>query len=666
MRYPRVSTVVIALAFLFVGNHQAKPLPDQEALFYAPDPADPALVAASGLKLQHNRYVPKFTLEQITQLRTLGQFSISPDGTKVAYTLVGYYFGWPVIPRFGEDDNVRVVWLETGEIRRMTSGGVAKTKPRFSPSGDRIAFERDGDIWVVEVATGAARRVTVHLEDDRDAAWSPDGKKLAFVSIRGGKTDLWVVSAAGERHGLVRLTDDAVNKKDPQWSPDGRTIVFSGRHPDDHLYASGIFSVPSAGGPVTRLTPVDAATNLSPRWSPAGRRLAFLSDRSGYVHVWTMTLEGKEMREFDTGPYDSFSPHFVVQPVWDHDGRRILLSVNRHGSFDLVVIDVATGQVRTVGTGGGQYHEVGWRRDGSVVYAYENAWSPRDLFVKAAGAAQARQLTFSSHAAFRKEHFAEVRRVSVRSFDGLELGGFLLTPGGLRPGQRLPAILNLHPNSYGQFYDHWNPFAHYLVQSGYVILMGDQRGSAGYGRAFRETSIGAWGTKTLQDVKAMAAFLKSQPFVDPERVGVMGLSQGGWLSLLALTKEPDLFRAGIDLMGPADRRSPFINHKLLPRGWMEFHIGAGVTEQEDPELYRRVSPVAWVEHLRAPLLIIHSDRDPDVAPGMTYNLVDELERQHKAHEVMIYPGEGHGLADPAHQLDSYRRILSFLDRHLKP
>ena len=77
MRYPRVSTVVIALAFLFVGNHQAKPLPDQEALFYAPDPADPALVAASGLKLQHNRYVPKFTLEQITQLRTLGQFSIS-------------------------------------------------------------------------------------------------------------------------------------------------------------------------------------------------------------------------------------------------------------------------------------------------------------------------------------------------------------------------------------------------------------------------------------------------------------------------------------------------------------------------------------------------------------------------------------------------------------
>ena len=110
----------------------------------------------------------------------------------------------------------------------------------------------------------------------------------------------------------------------------------------------------------------------------------------------------------------------------------------------------------------------------------------------------------------------------------------------------------------------------------------------------------------------------------------------------------------------------FQKGRVLAQDGMEFHIGAGVTEQEDPELYKRVSPVAWVEHLRAPLLIIHSDRDLDVAPGMTCNLVDELERQHKAHEVVIYPGEGHGLADPAHQLDSYRRILFFLDRHLKP
>ena len=607
---------------------------------------------------EHARFRPRFTLEQIAQTRTLGQFAISPDGRKAAYTLAGYYFGFAVTPRFGEENNIRMVWLDTGEIRQITTGAEPKTNPRFSPSGDRIAFEAGDDIWVVEVATGAVKRVTTELASDRDATWSPDGKRLAFISNRGGRTDLWVASVEGERHELVRLTSDAAREVDPQWSPDGHTIAFSAGLPDEHYYASGIFTVPYTGGPISLLTPTDAATNFAPRWSPDGRRLAFLSDRSGYVHVWSMTPNGSEMREFNTGPYDSVSPHFQVQPIWSQDGRRILISINREGSFDLVTLDVASARVETVASGGGQHHEVGWGHGGALVYSHENAWSPPDLYIRAPGATQARQLTFSSHAAFRQEHFANVRRVSFPSFDGLEIHGFLLTPTGMESNERLPAIVNLHPNSYGQFYDHWGPFFHYLVQSGYVMLMADQRGSSGYGRAFREAAIGAWGTKTFEDVKAMAAFIKSQPFVDPDRVGAMGLSLGGFHTLLALTKTPDLFAAGIDLMGPTDRRAPFLNRNR------RLHIGA--PSEERPDLYDRVSPITSVADLRAPLLLIHSDRDRNVAPGQTYDFVDELERHHKVYDLVIYPDEAHGLADPAHKLDSYRRIVSFFDRHLKP
>src|ERR1017187_5938929 len=101
-----------------------------------------------------------FTLEQLVQTRTLGQFAISPDGTMVAYTVAGYYLGFPLIPRFGEDNNIRVVSLETGEITQVTSGPVPKTYPVFSPSGDRIVFESENDIWVVDISTGATRRLT--------------------------------------------------------------------------------------------------------------------------------------------------------------------------------------------------------------------------------------------------------------------------------------------------------------------------------------------------------------------------------------------------------------------------------------------------------------------------------------------------------------------------
>jgi dipeptidyl-peptidase-4 len=217
-------------------------------------------------------------------------------------------------------------------------------------------------------------------------------------------------------------------------------------------------------------------------------------------------------------------------------------------------------------------------------------------------------------------------------------------------------VVALHPNGYGQFTDHWAPFFHYLTERGYVVLLCDQRGSSGYGRAFREAQIGSWGTGTLEDVKAAAALVREQPFVDGHRVGVMGLSFGGYNALLALTKTPRLFQAGIDLMGPTDRRGGFTD------AYRAYQIGA--TERENPALFDRISPITSVADLEAPLLILHSDEDRNVAPEHTYRLVDALERAGKPFELRIYPGEAHGLADPAHQRDSYERMVAFFDRHL--
>src|SRR5215208_3111930 len=143
--------------------------------------------------------------------------------------------------------------------------------------------------------------------------------------------------------------------------------------------------------------------------------------------------------------------------------------------------------------------------------------------------------------------------------------------------------------------------------------------TSGNGRAYRDAAIGAWGTGTLEDVKAAAAWLKAQPFVDRTRVGVMGLSFGGYLTLLALVQDPGLFAAGVDLMGVADRRGALAGRNFV------FHVGK--TEAEAPELYARLSPITQVAALQAPLLILHSDEDRNVAPEQTYRLLDELRRQ---------------------------------------
>lgn len=621
---------MVLAAGLFAGGAQGVP---------------PATVSGPG--------APAVSLEQAVQVRTIGGVVVSPDGRLAAFGLTGHYFGFPVIPRFGYDNNLRLLNLDTGEVRYATSGAAPKMRPVFSPAGDTLAFESEDDIWIVRLADGRITRVTTNAARDTGATWSSDGRRLAFVSNRGGSSDIWIASADGERHGITRVTTDEMTKEDPQWSPDSQRIVYTARGRLD-FYAQGIFAVPATGGAARRITPDDGFDYSQARWSRDGRRLAFVSDRAGYMHVWTMNPDGTEPVHFDTGPRDSTSPHFDVRPLWSSDGRQILVSANNEGRYELVVLTVAGTKAATVRNGPGQFHEAGWRHDGQPVYVHENAWSPPDVHV-GTPAGGGRQLTFSSHVTFRESHTARMERVGFRSTGGLEIEGWLLTPRAAG-ATRLPAIVALHPNGYGQFYDHWNPFFHVLAQSGYALLLVDQRGSSGYGRAFRLAQVGNWGTGTFEDVRAAAAFIKSRPEVDPDRVGVMGLSFGGYQTLLALSRTPEVFKAGVNLMGPTDRRG------RPGDSYRELQIGA--READNPDLYRLISPIALVGAIRAPLLIIHSDQDRNVPPEDSYRLIDELERQGKRFEAVIYPGEAHGLADPAHQLDSYRRILTFFDRWL--
>ncbi|HEU4689532.1 MAG TPA: DPP IV N-terminal domain-containing protein, partial [Vicinamibacterales bacterium] len=182
---------------------------------------------ASGAAGASTRFQPAFTLEQAVQVRTIGETAMAPDGRSVAVSIGGHYFGFPVVPRFGHDNNLRVVSLDTGEIRIATSGPFPKTRPVFSPTGDRLAFESENDIWVVHLTDGRSQRITTNGGRDTQATWSPDGRMIAFVSNRSGGTDLWAASAEGERHGLIRLTEDPMTEEDPQWSPDGRHLAYS-------------------------------------------------------------------------------------------------------------------------------------------------------------------------------------------------------------------------------------------------------------------------------------------------------------------------------------------------------------------------------------------------------------------------------------------------------
>ncbi|MCZ8133049.1 MAG: DPP IV N-terminal domain-containing protein [Steroidobacteraceae bacterium] len=349
------------------------------AAAFAPGAAASTITFESG---DGRRDRPAFTLEQVAASRSVGQAVLSPDRRTVVYTHVGRYFGHPLFPTFGEDSNLFLVDVATGERTRLTSGDDAKTYPAFSPDGSRIAYESEGDIWSVEIATGKARRLTTDWGTDRSPAWSPDGREIAFVSNRWGRSNLYVMSAEGERVALRRITPDGVNGTQPAWLRDGSALLFVAAL-DEHFYSRGIYRVPAAGGDPVRVTPADDARNGWPTPMPDGRRIAYFSDRGGFQNVWTMNLDGSDQRQLTRETQDQDYPeNDYLQTMglrFSPDGRRLLYFTNRLGNLDLKTIDLQTGEARFVENRDGAHHPVGWVDDRTVVFVYENYRQPPDL-----------------------------------------------------------------------------------------------------------------------------------------------------------------------------------------------------------------------------------------------------------------------------------------------
>ncbi|HXN64673.1 MAG TPA: S9 family peptidase [Candidatus Acidoferrales bacterium] len=620
------------------------------------------VVSAAAWADEAPAHQPAFSLEEIVETRAPGQFVLSPDRSTAVFNYASRYFGHPLFPDFGNDNNLFLVSLQTGERRQLTSGTRPKTYPVFSPDGNFVAYESEGDIWSVNVHTGVAARLTTNVASDRSAAWSPDGHSIAFISSRWGRPAIYVMDARGENEALRRITPEGTAGALPTWSPDGSFILFTGTR-GESFYSREIYRVSAAGGgTIARITPDDGARNNLPTFSPDGRLVAYISDRAGYLNIWTMRPDGTEQHQLTHVAQDQDYPeNDYLQTMglhWSPDGTRLLYFTNRFGNLDLMVVTVATGATQAIETADGEHHPVGWKDNQTVAYVYENYRTPPDLFVKAMGGT-ARQMTFSNHVSYTPENFDQLESVSWQSADNVTIHGYFRHPSNMRPGERLPAIVTSHTYNVGQFYNQWNPIFDYIVQSGYVMLMVDHRGSNGYGVAFRDLPKGDWGFAQLKDIETAAAWLRARPEVDPARVGMMGYSMGGYMTLLSVGARPTLFRAAVDVFGLGEIYGDPL-HDSKNYVW---HIGG--TELEKPEEYKKRSPVTYAAQIQTPLLMIGSDGDPIEPVTKTYNMIQALDKNHKKYEAYVYTNELHGLKMLDHQLDSYQRVVAFLDRYLK-
>ncbi len=633
-------------------------------------------------------------------------FVVRPGQTPVALT------DFPVDPDTLLSDIGEFEWVSDDQVLFGKAGQLWTVSPsspaparvsgledagNFTVSADRkqIAFIRRGQIWIASLEAKTQRQITF-LPDSLTASspiFSPDAKYLAFSASRSGAESEELPFNGNRIRSYRNVTSDrrlgvvSVYAGDPiwlqtpgtvsavQWTSEG-SILFQDRSPDRKTRLIQVWSFvgvprtlwrdhdPAWWSPTTR----DSKTVVS----PDGKWVAFASDRTGWVHVYVMPVDAiaeSEARQLTSGNYLAG----VGFGSWSPDSRRLAYHHSVEGNLMerfIAIIDVASGESEPLVTSRGVNFDPLFAPDGANLAYHRTAVEHSlDLYAVAARAgSEVVRLSDSMPPGLLAADLTPPVAVQFPSrADGKPVPATLMVSKNLDRTRRHPAIVWIHGSGPEQNYLGWHPGSYrmyysvhqYLAQQGYVILTPDYRHSSGYGRDWAVGSYMDLGGAEYLDVASGADYLKTLDYVDPDRIGVWGLSYGGFMTLQAVTVTPTLFRCAIDVAGVTD--------------WATYattNLGASApskmgTPVENPEGYYRSAPVKHMEKLVRPLLILHGTNDRNVAFRESLTLIDTLVKLGKSFETAIYPGEVHFFRR-AHVLrDAWRRAEDFFDRHLK-
>jgi dipeptidyl aminopeptidase/acylaminoacyl peptidase len=558
----------------------------------------------------------------------------------------------------GATSDLWLVDLDHGTPRRVTTGRDPvpyweDTAPRLSPDGTQVAYADQGHVWVAPSAGGPPRR----LAAAKSPVWLGDTQLIVAVE-RESTTRLAVIDVADPwprrlaiGHGELETPGD---ERSAAVSPDRRRVAYSFR-PRSDLKRTEIRVVDVASGDVRALTGTPGLADWGPAWSPDGSTIAFVSERSGWTEIHLVRVADGVERQLTTDSAD-FS-----ELAWHPDGSRLAAIRGRRNRFDLVTVDAATGEVEVVASGG-CWSCPCWTAAGNLLGIYEDHRTPPQLRrVTSPGAVH--ELHSAAPLAVRNAPYVSPKDVSFRSFDGLEIPGFLFRPRDASPEHPVPAIVYPHGGPTSSYADQWDGHAQYFLEKGYAWLAVNFRGSTGYGREFERLNHGDWGVGDTKDCLAGADFLRTLDWVDGDRLGIFGASYGSYLALSAVTDDPEhRFRCAALKYGDCDIVTSWAQGDREGVQDLERMMGPPAAARA---AYRAGSPVNRLANVEVPLLIGHGALDLRVNPRQSEELTAELKRLGgKTYEYVVYPTEAHGLLRAGPQIDFYQRLERFLDWYL--
>jgi dipeptidyl aminopeptidase/acylaminoacyl peptidase len=536
-----------------------------------------------------------------------------------------------------------------------------------SPDWRHVAYVFRDRIWRIPLDGGAPVQLTADEGKYSGLNWAPDSLRLAFVVETDEQTDIGIVSAEGGDARLVAREE--VDEDSPIWARDSRRLAFQRRTADWSGYDIWILDTGTGEARTVASERYERGVEEfrfggNGHWSPDGDRLVYLSSRAGYNHLWVAFADSSEPMPLTDGAFVDYSP------VWSPSGDRIAFVSSRVRDLEdrhIWVVDARGGQPERLSPDGFATAPA-WSPDGTrVAYLRSSASEPPELTVATLADRRARRLTESRPDPSVTAGFIEPEAVRWPSRDGLQVPGILLRASDAPGGG--PGLLYFHGKG-GINLKGWGglpyyPFHQRLAQQGYTILFVNWRGThIGYGSEFEQANYEDYAGGELDDVVTGAEYLAREHRVDPGRIAAWGGSYGGYMTMLALTKAPDVFSAGVSLYGVSDW-DVFLDQSQR-KLWRVRLLAKLGDPKVNAELYERSAAIRNVSQARAPLLLLQGTTDDGVVPEQSLALLDALTEAGKRASYAEYTGEGHGFRQIGSVRDLYQRVERFFHEHNGP